>query len=262
MVRLFSFLFLLSTLATAQLPRMEPAWEPVREPVTEPDGAGGVVTFSSLLFNTDDEAIVTHAVSLNPDQESFTISFWMKTTTAGQEILITKSAGFGDGWRIQISDNRIFFTVIQEGDQDQISGGTTVNDGQWHFVQCVIDKVAGARIRIYVDGAADSVFRNISTVTIDNDTDMYWGKASTGAEPYTGELTQVRIAKGLARTEAQSATDMQRVGFIGWETEYWQMQPGTGTTVTNEVNAANSAAFGAGAAAPDWTDRLTKADLL
>lgn len=219
-------------------------------------GLGGVagVSFYGLSFDGGDEAIISHAADLNAGTGDLTVSFWMRTSNV-TDAVVTKIDldAFGDGWRFFISSGgEMGFAVVQGGVLKQTGNTAAVNDGVWHFIMGIVDQTAD-EIRLYVDGVIDGTPTAITDASITNAVDMYFGRfAGTDKRFYTGDLMQVRLAAGVARTVAQGVVDMNSPRVVGWETNYWQMQPGTGTTVTNEVNAANSAAFGGGAAAPDW----------
>ena len=90
-------------------------------------------------------------LNLNP-QENFTISAWVKTSTANGTILRKGSLNKDDGYGLYISSNK-FMAVI--GTQS-LTTTTNIADGAWHHVAVVNYNDSGTqKFQTYVDGAAE-----------------------------------------------------------------------------------------------------------
>jgi len=128
-------------------------------------GAGAVYLNGLGNYGLGDYLVTTTSASqLDVGANSFTLAFWLKTTTHTDAILLNKysSAGMESGYllavdgasnggklRLQISDGaggvgrRVF------------KGATPLNDGAWHHIAVVVDR-AGVLTSFYVDGALSS----------------------------------------------------------------------------------------------------------
>lgn len=90
----------------------------------------------------------------------FRCEFWIKleATTAAVPNLVTRGDEAADGWNIELTAaSKVKFT-IHDGTHAAatLTGATVIDDGEWHFICCVVDRSSATGMQIYVDGVADA----------------------------------------------------------------------------------------------------------
>lgn len=156
----------------------------------------GTDEFLDLYFGTKDN---TKNVVNGPDntrlnldpQQNFTISVWIKTSTAHGTILRKGSPGEDDGYGLYVASSK--FTAVIGG----ISLTTTTNvaDGAWHHVAVVNYNDDGVqKFQTYVDGAAEGTA--VASGKLRGNNYFYIGKRlSTFVSNvyYTGHIDELSI---------------------------------------------------------------------
>lgn|GEM_PF-201804 len=120
----------------------------------------------------------------------FSVSFWMKSSNAGNPW--AQLVGKGDSaWGIerQLSSNNLSFTTFAPF-PDNMVGSTNVFDGQWHHIVAVYD---GSRKVLYVDGAVDAQETYSSTLSTNNLQVRLGFNTEYPMGQYDGLLDDVRI---------------------------------------------------------------------
>lgn len=144
---------------------------------------------------------------------AFTVSAWIRVTAFDQrfQAVVTK----GDtSWRLQREDmtDRLEFGTTSGTNNDNVTGTTNVNDGQWHHAAVVYD---GMKKLLYVDGAQDAS-RNYNLQLDQNSLPVSIGRNSEsttgGQRLWHGDIDEVRIssiprAPAWIRAEYVTATD-------------------------------------------------------
>ena len=182
------------------------------------NGAGGTAATNIVLVSGT--AVTTDATA------SWTVGYWIKTTTAGAEIMYQ-----GDGtWTS--SGQTTFYLNANSGSTAGtkagavrwaggfLTGTTAVNDGTWHFIT-LVDK-AGTE-SIYVDGVSQGVTSSM-TLPLSTGANQLWigGSPDTdaGAVKINGLIDEVYLFdRALSLTEIQSIynnqTVLQSTNFVG-----------------------------------------------
>lgn len=174
------------------------------------NGAGGTAATNIVLVSGT--AVTTDAAA------SWTVGYWIKTATAGAEIMYQ-----GDGtW--SSSGQTTFYLNANSGSTAGtkagavrwaggfLTGTTALNDGTWHFIT-LVDK-AGTE-SIYVDGAAQGVASSM-TQPLSPGANQLWigGSPDTdaGAVKMNGLIDEVYLFdRALSLTEIQSLYNNQPV---------------------------------------------------
>lgn len=89
----------------------------------------------------------------------FSCEFWMKleATTAAVPNLVTRGDEDADGWNIELSTGSLITFTIHDGTATQeIIGATVIDDGEWHYIVCSVDRSSTTGMNLYVDGVADA----------------------------------------------------------------------------------------------------------
>ena len=132
------------------------------------------------------------------DTDSWSVSFWMKTSTTGStQVIVSKRADLADvGWSIYLtsSDNLKFEFEGSSGETSRETS-TNITDGELHHILCTYDGTQDTTgIKIYVDGIQDDAnVANTSSGSILNAIQVSIGAESDGSNKYTGVLDDVRI---------------------------------------------------------------------
>lgn len=142
----------------------------------------------SLSFNGTDYFTTSRGFGLA--NSNFTISEWIKTTSANGQMYTVANASGGNGYRFGLGNGVIVF-LIGNGAYTELSCGTKkANDGNWHNIAGVFDRING-KFNCYIDGSYSGT-TNISYFTNMNDSAPQIGKGVC-CTPFVGSLDDVRI---------------------------------------------------------------------
>ncbi len=90
----------------------------------------------------------------------FRCTFWYKleATTAAVPNLITRGDEASDGWNIELTAASLVKFSFHDGMGSTITltGATVIDDGEWHCIDCVVDRSSATGMQIYVDGLPDA----------------------------------------------------------------------------------------------------------
>lgn len=100
--------------------------------------------------------------------DNFTVSAWVKTTSANGQMYLISNTGSGSGYRFGLSGGSVA-VLIGNGPNTEggCSGNEKVNDGKWHHLAASFNR-SGLRVSCYIDGrlagtlALPSAYPNIS----------------------------------------------------------------------------------------------------
>ena len=160
-----------------------PVWQP----------AGG--TFAGALeFDGIDDYISTPFI-LDPDQESFSVSTWMKGGAPGQVIISQRDVGNdpGNTWLMVDASYGRLMTRLMHPPFPPLVSESVITDDQWHHVGLVFDFIALHRY-LYVDGnqvAKDS--DPVAGVGSDGGLTIGADKTLDAASFFSGLIDDVRI---------------------------------------------------------------------
>lgn len=125
-------------------------------------GAAGAVTDGDTAVSfdgIDDHANVPHGAWMNV--ADLTVEAWIKTTATGTALILDRDgADTGDRvFQFRVDNGKLQFIRIADANGVIATASATsvasVNDGAWHQVAATYSD--NSTIRLYIDGAADSV---------------------------------------------------------------------------------------------------------
>jgi len=158
-------------------------------------GAAGEFGKAYTFNGTSSYVSVPSSNSLDPHSANITISFWLNTThlpTSGDYDLVRKGAYPSQNYKAELlPTGQIDCTFTGSSGAQDVTGGSGLNDGAWHKIQCV---KTSSQIKVVVDGQATTEPATIGSIS--NTTDAGIGDHPGGGDWYNGELDQVSIAIG------------------------------------------------------------------
>ena len=142
-------------------------------------------------------------------QDSFTIAFWVKTTTTGaagtqwwqgKGLVDGEVANVGNDFGVSLVGGQVAFGV---GNPDTtILSTSNVNDGTWHHVAVTRNAATGSMV-LYVDGAQQAAATG-PTGTRSAPANLRVGSLQTNLNFFAGQIDELRLY-GAALTAAQVA---------------------------------------------------------
>jgi hypothetical protein len=169
---------------------------PVQVGVPGPTGHGTAYSFSGKS-----DADVPYSSTLAAGSANIDISFWLNTTnlpSSGDYDLVRMGDYPAQEYKVELlKSNQIACTYHGSSSSNNATGGASLNNGQWHYVQCI--KTASA-IQLWIDGVlVHSTSAVIGSVSPPSDVNVGAhgnpGSAS-GYDWYQGELDDVSISFG------------------------------------------------------------------
>ncbi len=161
-------------------------------PNDQPSFSAGMVNYG-VAFNGTNQYIEIS----NPTQNSFTISFWVKTTDIGGTGGWWEGTGLIDGempnsvndFGTVIRGNKFGFGI---GNPDTtISSISDINDGKWHHCAAARDNTSG-KMSIYIDGQLENETSG-PTGKRDSTQTLSIGKINNAANYFTGQIDELKI---------------------------------------------------------------------
>jgi len=128
-------------------------------------------------------------------------------------MFVAKSANVGSGTGWKIFSSNAGGTIFRIGDGStnfSITGSTTINDGNWHYVVITFDGSSNRNgMKLYVDGVLDvtgtSAAMSGPISNYQNNLDVTFGARSGGGNNLTGNLDRVTVfAAELVPIEIQA----------------------------------------------------------
>jgi hypothetical protein len=154
----------------------DPVWQPT----------GGQVN-GALQFDGVDDCVITSFV-LNPAEETFSASAWIKGGAAGQAILAESG---GASWLCLDPLTGHLMTELQgPRSSSPLIAETVITDGQWHRIGFVWD---GSYRTLCVDGIAVAQDTQDGLRTVSNSLYIATGKAMEPGTYFSGLIDEVRI---------------------------------------------------------------------
>ena len=162
-------------------------------------------TFSEggISFDGSNDFCAISNITLGNGNVAWTISSWVKTTTAvnslGYGSVISNASGGPVYSMLGVNAGKIVYWTYQGGWSQKLGVGTTVNDGNWHMLTWVNN--SNSTMAMYVDGALDSNVANSSSGN-NNPVDRVGG---SWAASFDGRIATLKLY-----TQALSATVISR----------------------------------------------------
>lgn len=169
---------------------------PVQLGVTGPPGQGTAYGFSGKS-----DVDVPYSATLVAGSANIDIAFWLNTThlpATGDYDLVRMGDYPAQEYKVELlSSNQIACTYHGSSSSNNATGGASLNNGQWHYVQCI--KTASA-IQVWIDGVlVHSTSAVIGSVSPPSDVNVgAHGNPGTtsGYDWYQGDLDDVSITFG------------------------------------------------------------------
>lgn len=169
---------------------------PVQMGVAGPTGQGTAYGFSGKS-----DVDVPSSPTLVAGSANIDMAFWLKTTNlpaTGDYDLVRMGDYPAQEYKVELlSSNQIACTYHGSSSSNNATGGANLNNGQWHYVQCV--KTASA-IQVWIDGV---LVHSTSAVigSVSPPSDLYVGAhgspgTAAGFDWYQGDLDDVSITFG------------------------------------------------------------------
>jgi hypothetical protein len=158
-------------------------------------GAAGVAG-SAYAFNGSSSYVsVPNAASLSPGSANITIGFYLKTTslpTSGDYDLVRKGVSTVQEYKIELlQTGQIQCTFRGSTSNHNAIGGSGLNNGAWHHIQCI---KTGTQVQLVIDGTvAATTSGTVGSITNTYAVDI---GAYPGSDWYKGELDEASIAFG------------------------------------------------------------------
>jgi concanavalin A-like lectin/glucanase superfamily protein len=169
---------------------------PVQMGVAGPTGQGTAYSFSGKS-----DVDVPYSPTLVAGSANIDIAFWLNTTnlpTSGDYDLVRMGDYPAQEYKVELlSSNQIACTYHGSSSSNNATGGANLNNGQWHYVQCV--KTASA-IQVWIDGvlvhSTPAVIGSVSPPTDVNVGAHGSPGTAAGFDWYQGDLDDVSITFG------------------------------------------------------------------
>lgn len=169
---------------------------PVQMGVAGPTGQGTAYSFSGKS-----DVDVPHSATLVAGSANVDIAFWLNTThlpASGDYDLVRMGDYPAQEYKVELlKTNQIECTYHGSSSSNNATGGATLNNGQWHYVQCI--KTASA-IQLWIDGvlvhSTSAVIGSVSPPTDVNIGAHGNPGSASGYDWYQGDLDDVSITLG------------------------------------------------------------------
>jgi hypothetical protein len=154
---------------------------------------------AALFDGTGDYVSSPNHASFNIEAGDFTLEAWVYRAASGVShyLLSKRSATFTNGWewRINASNTLQYFHT---GGTSLTSSGT-VPSGQWVFLQTTR---SGNTVSHFIDGVASGTNASFTNGTINIADTIKVGVANDLGSGFNGYMDDIRITKGVARSNA------------------------------------------------------------
>jgi len=210
------------------------------------------------LDGNSENLVINHKPIFDVKDTGHTIEAWIFANTWTSEIwrgsLVTNDdQGPDRGYAFRCGNNgSLSFVMSVDNTWNDIETTSLMNTKQWHHVAVTI---GNGTMVLYVDGLAiNSGSYNGNIITNPTNSINIGSSAGFGGRYFDGIIDEVRIWN-VARTPAEIA-DNTTTSFTGTEAglvAYFPMNEGSGTSATNLIDAACSAA-GVGINDDNWVD--------
>jgi hypothetical protein len=138
---------------------------------------------------------VPNSASLSPGSANITISFWLRTFSlpkSGDFDLVRKGVFTAPEYKIELlQSGAIQCTFRGTTSNHNATGGSGLNNGAWHHIQCI---KTGTHLQTVIDGTVVAT-TNATVGSISNTYPLEIG-AYPGSDWYKGKLDEVSITTG------------------------------------------------------------------
>lgn len=152
----------------------------------------------------------------------FSAEFWinLEATTVAVPSLMKRGNESADGWLIELTSDSFVKFTFHDGANSAITltATTAIDDGEWHYIVCVVDRSSTSGMQIYVDGIADAtaVDPTGNTADVDGGTTI----VMTGVSSEIFYISVIGIYTGTANGVLTASTILTRYNSgIGFKLE-------------------------------------------
>ncbi len=155
-------------------------------------GAKGLgLEFDGVTGKAVIPALDSTALDFGLDQ-SFSISLWARTTRSGApQYIMNKGNTNAAYWLRYEADGKLRFLLDYGATFDDVQTSGAWNDGQWHHIVAVADRVQG-RLALYVDGSLQAEKNGLLTGNISSTLPLLLGSGGTSGY-LQGGIDEVQI---------------------------------------------------------------------
>jgi hypothetical protein len=211
-------------------------------------------TSKSVVFGGTDEYVTMGNILAVERTDTFSYSFWFKTTAAGYSTFLAKgdfSTGRGVTILLDTSNYIAFWLTSDIGSSNyiQVRTNATYNDGIWHHFVVTYDGSSSASgVLIYIDGAAvatTTVVNSLSATTISTAA-FHLGVHGASLYYYVGSLDEVSVYSDVLSAaevtwiyNGKQPRDLYASGCPSNLVAWWRM--GEGSTFPTLLDSGPSA---------------------
>lgn len=165
--------------------------------ILEADPFGGT-DYMIRLNGTSSYASTPTSTDFDFGAGDFTIEWWGKSAVSGYPYCLLSTGGSWttDANAIYQSTSMVRFASYNNANPVVVASGDFTG---WHHF--VVERVGGVA-RIYVDGVLATSAACTGTVNFSSGSLTYFGRSGWGPEYYNGDITGLRVTKGVARYNA------------------------------------------------------------
>jgi fibronectin type 3 domain-containing protein len=189
------------------------SWDAVASPYADRGGA-------SLSLDGQSSAVVTDRESLDFEDRTMTLEFWVKpdASSDADAYILRKNNAFGVKWDGDGEDRKIDYD--KDGFEGEITSNGGVPAGEWSHVAIVFD---GNNKNIYINGELDAQWNQDEGLS-DSANDLRIGSNAAGnGQFFAGNVDEVAVWQD-ARTDAEIERSYNRelTGDEQGLSHYWQ----------------------------------------
>jgi hypothetical protein len=151
--------------------------------------------------------------ALNTTTGNFTLAAWIRTTQTTEGHIISRGGGGGVNAAVFRIGNTVGKVNCRISDSAAVDSRQTVNDGQWHYVVCSVDR--SGLSSVYIDGRLDYSV-DISAKSANSISDSNWAigveNLAGKSHYFNGFIDEPKIYN-YARSASQVKTDYLNSGI-------------------------------------------------
>ena len=211
-------------------------------------GSGGGAPFvntKSLLFDGTDDYVDLGTSSTLELVDNFSISFWINTTTLGNDGIIVCGdyASSSIGWKFKTTGGKVVFFTTSKG----VVSTTNINDGSWYHVCATFNSTnpssGGRELIMYVNGVAELTRQFGSSTNPSYSGTIYKQISYPGGGTFEGKIDEVSVfdytllpSDITTLYNSGTPTDLTSLSPISW----YRFEEGSGTTATDSGSGGNN----------------------
>lgn len=186
---------------------------------TSPGRRGSAIAFDGIddyVEAQNHPALNFGPASFGTTDGDFSIDAWIKTASAGLQIIVDKrredTPGGVQGYSLFMFSGRLWLQLASANGVSNYDSGVTVNDAQWHHVTVTVDRDSTSGVQFYVDAVPAGLPGDPTPQmgTLVNPMPPRIGRRSDSATPgsFTGSIDEVEIFRRvLSLQEIQAIYD-------------------------------------------------------